>query len=221
MSSRRSSVNFAFGNFDIEGGFAVSHQYDRSSGVIRPGKPVSLRATTVPEYVELNAYVLEGSGPYSPHDIRDKGTSVPFYRSGNGWTATLPARPDRTIVNYIVEGLHRSGHLHYADGRLPHEFARVFTHRVTSRRPPAWTNDAVVYQIFVDRFANADGPVGMPADDHHFAGGDLHGVTANLDWLTNLGVNCIWLTPVFTCDSYHGYDATDLKTIDPDRKSVV
>ena len=215
MSSRRSSVNFAFGNFDVESGFAVSHQYDRSLGVIRPGKPVSLRATTVPEYVELNAYVLEGNGPYSPHEIRDKGTSVPFYRSGNGWTATQPGRPDRTIVNYIVEGLHRSGHLHYADGRLPHEFARVFTHRVTSRRPPAWTNDAVVYQIFVDRFANADGPVGMPADDHHFAGGDLHGVTANLDWLTNLGVNCIWLTPVFTCDSYHGYDATDLKTIDP------
>jgi len=215
MSTRRSAVNFAFGNFDVESGFAVSHQYDRSLGVIRPGKPVTLRATTVPEYVEVNAYILEGAGPFTPHDIRERGTRIPFYRSGNGWTATLPGRPDHTIVNYIVEALHRTGHLHYADGRLPHEFARVFTHRVTSRRPPTWTNDAVVYQVFVDRFANALGPVSMPDNDLDFAGGDLHGITANLDWLTDLGVNCLWLTPVFTCDSYHGYDATDLKSIDP------
>lgn len=215
MSNRRSAVNFAFGNFDIQTGFAVSHQYDRSLGVVRPGKPLTLRATTVPEYLEVNAYILEGLGPFTPHDIRDQGVAVPFYRSGSGWTATLDGRPDGTIVNYIVEAVHRSGHLHYADGRLPHEFARVFTHRVTSRRPPEWTNDAVVYQVFVDRFANAAGPVSMPDNDLTFAGGDLHGITANLDWLTNLGVNCLWLTPVFTCHSYHGYDAIDLKTIDP------
>ena len=214
MSNRRSSVNFAFGNFDIESGFAVSHQYDRSTGVVRPGQPVTLRATTVPEYGELNAYVLEGLGPYSPHEIRERGTSVPFYRSGQGWLATLPGRTDGTIVNYIVEAVHRSGHLHYADGRLPHELARVFTHRVTSRRPPAWTNDAVVYQIFVDRFANADGPVSAPENDLEFAGGDLHGITRQLGWLEQLGVNCIWLTPVFTCHSYHGYDAIDLMSID-------
>lgn len=214
MSSRRSSVNFAFGNFDIEGGFAVSHQYDRSLPVIRPGDPVTLRATTVPEYTEVDAYVLEGVGPFHPHEIREHGTLVPFYASGRGWTATLPGRPDGTIVNYIVEAAHRSGHLHYADGRLPHEFARVFTHRVTSRRPPAWTEDTVVYQVFVDRFANADGTLVMPDDDHDFAGGDLHGVTANLDWLADLGVDCVWLTPIFTCASYHGYDAVDLYSVD-------
>jgi glycosidase len=215
MSNRRSSVNFAFGNFDIESGFAISHQYDRSLGVIRPGKPVTLRTITTPEYVELNAYVLEGLGPFTPHDIREHGIPVPFYRSGNGWVATLTGRPDHTVVNYIVEAVHRNGHLHYADGRLPHEFARIFTHRVTDRRPPAWTEDAVVYQILVDRFATAEGPVTMPDNDLDFAGGDLNGITANLDWLENLGVNCIWLTPVFTCDSYHGYDATDLRTVDP------
>lgn len=215
MPNRRSSVTFAFGNFDIEGGFAVSHQYDRSLPVIRPGDAVTLRATTVPEYREVNAYVLEGPGPYTPHDIREHGELVPFYASGAAWLATLPGRPDGTIVNYIVEAVHRSGHLHYADGRLPHRFARVFTHRVTSRRPPAWTRDAVVYQVFVDRFANADGPVATPEDDHDFAGGDLHGVTANLDWLVDLGIDCVWLTPIFTCSSYHGYDTVDLTSVDP------
>lgn len=215
MSNRRSSVNFAFGNFDVEGGFAVSHQYDRSIAVIRPGDAVTLRTMTVPEYREVNAYVLEGAGPFAPHQIRDRGTMIPFYPTGRGWTATFPGRPDGTIVNYIVEAVHRSGHLHYADGRLPHELARVFTHRVTSRRPPAWTEDTVVYQIFVDRFANAEGPLQAPDDDLDFAGGDLHGVTASLDWLTDLGVDCIWLTPIFECSSYHGYDTTDLKRIDP------
>ena len=214
MSTRRSAVNFAFGNFDIEGGFAVSHQYDRSLAVIRPGDPVTLRATTVPGYNELNAYVLEGAGPFTSHEIRDQGSVIPFYRTGDAWTATLPGRPDHTTVHYIVEAVHRSGHLHYADGRLPHELARVFTHRVTARRPPLWTQDAVVYQIFVDRFANADGPIAAPENDLDFAGGDLHGVTANLDWLTDLGVNCVWLTPIFTCSSYHGYDTIDMMSID-------
>lgn len=214
MSTRRSAVNFAFGNFDIEGGFAVSHQYDRSLAVIRPGDPVTLRATTVPEYTELNAYVLEGAGPFTSHEIRDTGAVTPFYRSGDSWAATLPGRPDHTIVNYIVEALHRSGHLHYADGRLPHDLARIFTHRVTARRPPVWTEDAVVYQIFVDRFANENGPIRSLRDDLAFAGGNLHGVTGQLDWLTNIGVNCIWLTPIFTCSSYHGYDTTDMLSVD-------
>lgn len=215
MTSRRSSVNFAFGNFDIQAGFAVSHQYDRSLAVVRPGDAVTLRTTTVPEYREVNAYVLEGAGPFTPHDVRDRGSLLPFYPSGRGWTATLPGRREGTVVNYIVEATHQSGHLHYADGRHPHEFAKVFTHRVTSRRPPSWTRDAVVYQVFVDRFANADGTLDMPENDRDFAGGDLDGVTANLDWLVDLGVDCVWLTPIFTCASYHGYDAIDLKSVDP------
>jgi hypothetical protein len=215
VTARRTSVDFAFGNFDIEGGFAVSHQYDRSPAIVRPGDPVRLRTATVPEYGELTAYLLEGLGPFDPRGIRSKGEPVPFYRSGDDMVATLRGREDRTTVNYIVEAAHRTGAMHYADGRLPLDRARVFTHRVTSRRPPAWTTDAVVYQIFVDRFANADGPISMPADDHDFAGGDLHGVTANLGWLSDLGVDCIWLTPVFTCASYHGYDAIDMMSIDP------
>jgi glycosidase len=215
VSGRRSSLNFAFGNFDIEGGFAVSHQYDRSLAIIRPGDPVSVRATTVPEYQAVTAYLLAGLGPYTARQIREDGLAIPFYPSGDAWQATMSGAPDHTVMHYIVEADHRSGERHYADGRLPLDHARIFTHRVTDRRPPSWTEDAVIYQIFVDRFANADGPILMPDDDHEFAGGDLHGITANLDWIAGLGVNCIWLTPVFTCSSYHGYDAVDMLSIDP------
>ena len=213
-SRKRPETTFAFGMFGIEGGFAVSHQYDRSPAIIRPGDPVMLRTTTVPGYVEVNAHVLDGDGPFTAPQVKSQGVEVPFYRSGDGWVATLFGKPDRTTSHYIVEALHADGTPHYGDGRLPLEKARVFAHRTTSRTPPAWTRDAVVYQIFVDRFANKDGMLTMPEDEHGWAGGDLDGVTAHLDWLRDLGVDCLWLTPIFTCHSYHGYDTIDMHSVD-------
>jgi len=200
--------------FGVEGGFAVSHQYDRTPAIIRPGDPVMLRTVTVPGYVEANAYVVDGDGPFTPEFIRTNGTPVPFYRSGNEWAATLFGKPDRTTSHYIVEATRSDGTQHYADGQLPLGKAKVFAQRTTSRTPPAWTRDAVVYQIFVDRFANNDGTLTMPEPDSGWAGGTIDGITANLDWLDDLGIDCVWLTPVFTCHSYHGYDTVDMTSID-------
>ena len=213
-SRKRPATTFAFGMFGVEGGFAVSHQYDRSPAIIRPGDPTMLRTTTVPGYAEVNAYVADGDGPFTPNHIRTHGTVVPFYRSGDAWIATLFGKPDRTTSHYIIEAVHSDGSRHYADGRPPLHKAKVFAHRTTSRRPPAWTRDAVVYQILVDRFANADGILTMPEPDNNWAGGDLDGVTAHLDWLDELGVDCMWLTPIFTCHSYHGYDTVDMMSVD-------
>ncbi|MEN8240130.1 MAG: alpha-amylase family glycosyl hydrolase [Actinomycetota bacterium] len=214
LSRKRPEATFAFGMFGIEGGFAVSHQYDRTPAIIRPGDPVLLRTATVPGYVAVNAYVVDGDGPYTPGHIAAHGEEVPFYRSGNDWIATLFGKPDRTTSHYIVEATLSDGTHHYADGRLPLEKAKVFAHRTTSRKPPAWTRDTVVYQIFVDRFANKDGILTMPEPDYGWAGGDLDGVTAHLGWLSELGVDCVWLTPIFTCNSYHGYDTADMKSVD-------
>jgi glycosidase len=200
--------------FGIEGGFAVSHQYDRSPGIIRPGDPVMLRTATVPGYTEVTAYVVDGDGPFTPEQVRSQGTAVPFYLSGGEWVATLFGKPDKTTSHYIIEATHSDGRLHYADGRLPLAKAKVFAQRTTSRTPPAWTRDAVVYQIFVDRFANESGILTMPEHDHGWAGGGLDGVTAHLDWLNDLGIDCLWLTPIFTCHSYHGYDTVDMRSVD-------
>jgi glycosidase len=200
--------------FGIEGGFAVSHQYDRTPSIIRPGDPVMLRTATVPGYAEVNAYVVDGSGPFTPGHIRTHGIVVPFYHSGDEWAATLFGKPDGTVSHYIIEATHHDGFRHFADGRLPLAKAKVFTHRTTSRRPPAWARDAVVYQIFVDRFARKDDILTMPEPDNNWAGGDLDGITAHLDWLSSLGISCVWLTPIFTCHSYHGYDTVDMMSVD-------
>ena len=208
-------MGFAFGMFDTESGFAVSHQYDRSPSIIRPGDPVTLRVHTIHGYDAVIAYVLDGVGPFVPRTIREEGTAVPFERDGDGWSGLLFGSGDGTIQHYIVEALHRSGATHYADGIHSLDTAQVFAHRVTNRVPPSWTNDAVIYQIFVDRFSNADSTVVHPEDPMGWGGGDLDGVTRHLDWIKDLGANCIWITPVFTCHSYHGYDSLDYRSIDP------
>src|SRR5205823_3986414 len=46
--------------------------------------------------------------------------------------------------------------------------------------------------------------------------GDLKGLIARLDYLRDLGVDALWLMPVFASPSYHGYDTTDYETINPD-----
>ena len=78
----------------------------------------------------------------------------------------------------------------------------------------SWWNDAVFYEIFVRSFKDSDGD-GI---------GDLPGLTARLDYLndgdpatdTDLGITGIWLMPINDSPSYHGYDSTDYRAINPD-----
>jgi len=90
---------------------------------------------------------------------------------------------------------------------------------------PSWLAEAIVYQVFPDRFCNgetANDPTGtLPwtteakPDTHSFYGGDLQGIIAKLPYLAELGVNTIYLTPVFQSPSNHKYDTTDYYKVDP------
>ena len=79
--------------------------------------------------------------------------------------------------------------------------------------PDEWWNGAVFYEVYVRSFADSDGD-GV---------GDLRGLTARLDDLRSgvggasgaLGVDALWLMPLFPSPSVHGYDVTDYDTIDP------
>lgn len=80
--------------------------------------------------------------------------------------------------------------------------------------PLAWASGAVFYEVFVRSFEDSNGD----------GKGDLAGLIARLDYLndgnpateTDLGVDALWLMPVFASPSYHGYDTTDYETINPD-----
>ena len=89
--------------------------------------------------------------------------------------------------------------------------------------PPAWAKEAVIYQIFPERFANGDPgndprhcrPWGERPTRESFFGGDLQGIRDHLDYLAELGVNCLYLTPIFRSGSNHKYDTADYLKIDP------
>ena len=63
----------------------------------------------------------------------------------------------------------------------------------------------VGYQIMVSAFADSDGD----------GFGDIYGIDQKLNYLEDLGVNAIWLTPIQLSDSYHGYDIMDYNQVDP------
>jgi len=116
---------------------------------------------------------------------------------------------------------------------------------------PDWIKDAIVYQVFPDRFRDGDPANNKPAGTFFYAepggtvyrsltedwntpicdpraagacagtysknfyGGDLAGLISKLDYLQELGVNTIYLNPIFESPSNHGYDTSDYMTINP------
>lgn len=91
---------------------------------------------------------------------------------------------------------------------------RVVAPRGASQWSHDWAKGAVFYEVFVRSFSDSDGD----------GNGDLPGLISRLDYLndgdptttSDLGVDAVWLMPVFRSPSYHGYDTTDYETINPD-----
>jgi len=89
---------------------------------------------------------------------------------------------------------------------------------------PKWAKGAIFYQIFPERFCNGDktnDPPNalewgtLPVTHETFYGGDLRGIIEKLPYLSNLGINAIYLTPIFSSPSTHKYDTADYYEIDP------
>jgi neopullulanase len=88
---------------------------------------------------------------------------------------------------------------------------------------PAWVRDAVFYQIFPDRFASSERvakpgalePWDSPPTRDGFKGGDLLGIAEHLGYLEDLGVNAVYLTPIFQSASNHRYHTYDYYRVDP------
>jgi len=105
-------------------------------------------------------------------------------------------------------------------------------------RTPDWAKGAIFYQLFVDRFRNGDPSNDIVDSEYsylhqrvwlekdwdswpktrdvcHFYGGDLQGVLDRLDYLQGLGVEVLYLNPIFISPSNHKYDVQDYDYIDP------
>lgn len=88
---------------------------------------------------------------------------------------------------------------------------------------PAWARGAVGYQIFPERFFNGDyanDPAVVELWNElpgrtNFFGGDLRGIIKKFDYIKALGIDVIYLTPIFHASSNHKYDTIDYFRIDP------
>lgn len=88
---------------------------------------------------------------------------------------------------------------------------------------PLWTHGMVMYQIFPERFRNGNPAISPPSAVAwgtepgwlDFQGGDLIGIAEKADHLSDLGVDCVYLNPVFSAPSTHRYDAVDYYNVDP------
>lgn len=156
------------------------------------------------------------------------------------WEAQLPPQPQGRVVRYRIGAWNDHGEEVFADWpdskSMVEEAARAyfqkkdvspgplgdpsigdtFVYSVDRLSAPQWARQAVIYQIFVDRFHPDRGRNWLQTSDlKGFFGGTLWGVLEKLDYIVDLGATCIWLSPVFPSPTPHGYDATDYENIEP------
>ncbi len=111
------------------------------------------------------------------------------------------------------------------EGRSRQCFVMPWMNPSDINKTPSWVNDTIWYQIFPERFCNGDpsiNPEGtLPWKNHgevtnyEFYGGDLQGIRNRLDYLKDLGISGIYMTPINESPSSHKYDTTDYTKIDP------
>lgn len=82
---------------------------------------------------------------------------------------------------------------------------------------PGWFKTGIIYHVFVDRFNNDDCSLeNVNKDLIEVYGGNLRGIINKLDYLQDLGVSIILLSPIFEARSHHKYDTGDYKKISED-----
>jgi alpha-glucosidase len=159
------------------------------------------------------------------------------------WVATIVVRNIETHYRWLVVGGAHDFMWLTAGGLVDFDVPDASDFVVTATEaPPGWAHEAVVYQVFPDRFARsmadddalAEPPAGVelpqwavprawsdapdgrsPNTPREYFGGDLDGVRRHLDHIADLGASVLYLTPVFPAGSTHRYDASAFDVVDP------
>jgi cyclomaltodextrinase len=202
----------------------VSHRARRSPRDPLPGQPVQVELTLGPTQTFDRAWIYwstDGQDPEGTRGVARHGQVTPMEPVEIEWDvlewgyvrrfrATLPGQAAGTVVRYRLSAGAGRGEEKFADQGAFYAFY------VADDRLPEWTRKAVIYQIIVDRFSPGEGKAWLnPATPAGFYGGTLRGVTEKMDYLAGLGVDVLWLTPIFPSPSHHGYDASDIFEVEP------
>ena len=202
----------------------VTHIQRRNPRDPLPGEAITLQLSVGPGQPGESAWVYwtsDGSDPVGSLGQAEVGHAARMEFIGESWemllwgyvrhfSITLPGFPEGSVFRYRVSAGGVNGQETWADQ------GAYYACYIADDPPPAWVRQAVVYQVFVDRFNPGSEHVWFaPETPAGFYGGRIRGITEKLDYIAALGANVLWLTPIFPSPSHHGYDATDLFEVEP------
>jgi len=188
---------------------------------------VYLRVPHEADVQEVHVRVTPDAEPAFVPARRDRSDEVDTW-----FVADLVVHNPVTNYRFILRGGPSGYHWLNGTGMHDRDVPDTADFRLVSHDPPPrWALDAVVYQVFPDRFAKStdrplpdwaiaarwDDPVllGTQEGYRQLYGGDLDGVAEHLDHIAALGANVVYLTPFFPARSNHRYDASTFEAVDP------
>ena len=182
---------------------------------------------------DLRSVTLHSRDKYLPLAIRDTRRATPMHWVAcDGFRDYYEAELSFHVVclRYCFELEDMQGNRVFFSNSgftdsLPEDIERLFDCPQTLReeerfQAPQWAENKVIYQIFPSRFATHrpvpdklwyQAPIKAKTD----LGGSLPGILEKLPYLRDLGVDILYLTPIFQSHSTHKYDTIDYYTIDP------
>jgi cyclomaltodextrinase len=193
--------------------YGVHHRNQLSPRAPRPGDSPILTVTVELPY-PIERVVCHLSQP-EPADLElrpaETGWDLLNWSYYCTWQVTLPPQPAGTIVRYRIVA-------YPADGQEPvaADDGATFSYLVGNPGQPDWAAEAIIYQVFPERFYHGQEREWLnPVSLSGFYGGTIRGIVEKLDYIADLGFNCIWLNPFFPDDTHHGYHATDYFAVNP------
>ena len=211
--------------------YALYHKPDTQCSYAKSENVISVRLRTAKED-NLTVYVIYG-GKYTYAQKRfKKGLSLRYTDRLYNYYAVDLQLEDKRLV-YVFEIHEKTKTYYFSEDGLSEEydftlnfynaFQVAYINSTDIHREVYWIKQACFYQIFIDRFKCGNekkdksyinlrwGELPTPTS---FAGGDLDGITDKLGYLQELGINALYLTPVFQSVSNHKYDIEDYYAID-------
>ena len=210
---------------------AIYHKPETEYGYAKDGKTFCLRIRTARE--DSPEITVVYGGKYDFWETQYRKEMTLSYRDRLYNYYTLELQPEDIRFVYVFE-LRQGGEVFYysEDGlsstydfklNFYNAFQIAYINDSDVHKQVDWMQNACFYQIFIDRFFQGDTtkdtsyinlPWGEIPNPKSFTGGDLKGIQKKLPYLQELGINALYLTPIFKSISNHKYDIQDYFTVD-------
>lgn len=155
--------------------------------------------------VKMEKIASDDMFDYYEADVEDKYTRVCYY---------FELKEKSEVTYYYSRGFVSEMDCHRTE-----YFQFPYIRREDIIDIPSWANSVVMYHIFPDSFASEKQVISGEKKELDGAishlGGTLKGIRENLDYIKSMGINTIYLNPIFRSNSYHKYDTEDYYEIDP------